>query len=42
MIICNKPIIWKFINALKKDQSLTEMLKEQLLAGYASLKKKKV
>jgi len=41
LINCKKPVIWKFISALQRDESLTKVIKEQLIAGYAPTKKKK-
>ncbi|KAE9523994.1 hypothetical protein AGLY_015641 [Aphis glycines] len=41
LINCKKPVIWKFISALQRDESLTKVIKEQLIAGYAPTKKNK-
>jgi len=38
----SRPIIWKFIDYLKKEESLTKMTSEQLLAGYVPNKKKSI
>jgi len=42
MLSSTRPIIWKFINCLKKEESLTKITSEQLLAGYVPNNKKKI
>jgi hypothetical protein len=41
MVSCNHPTIWKFINALKLEQSRNDLMVEQFIAGRVAPPPKK-
>jgi len=42
MISHTRPIIWKFIESLKNEESLNKMIIEQIIAGHVLCKIKKI